>query len=182
MPNKKYVMGSFRDEDQAASAIKALRESRWTLDRVHSPFPSHRISEALGVKKSRVGYFTLVGGILGFFTGFGLAIFTAVQWNLIVSGKPVIALIPFLIVGFEFTVLFAVFGNVMGLLAQGRLPEFESLKSYDPRFSGAYFGIVASSHEGEQQNLMDFLANQGAEVTVFEPQGATVVGHTVQSQ
>ncbi len=182
MPNKKYVMGSFRDEDQAVSAIEALKASRWTLDRVHSPFPSHRISEALGVKKSRVGYFTLVGGILGFFTGFGLAIFTAIQWNLIVSGKPVIALIPFLIVGFEFTVLFAVFGNVIGLLTQGRLPEFETLKSYDPRFSGAYFGIVVSSQEGEQQALKDFLANQGAEVTVFGPRPDAVTDPTVQSQ
>lgn len=168
MPSKRYILGSFKDEDQAVSAIEALRKSEWELDRVHSPFPSHRIAEALKLKRSRVGYFTLGGGILGFFVGFALAVYTAVQWNLIVSGKPVVALIPFLIVGFEFTVLFAVFGNVLGLLAQARLPEFESLKAYDPRYSGEYFGIVATCREGEQDELRDLLKSQGGEVKTFE--------------
>ena len=168
MSTKEYILGSFRDENQAVSAIEALKKSPWTLDRVHSPFPSHRISNALKEKKSRVGYFTLVGGIIGFFTGFALATYTAVQWNLIVSGKPVVAWLPFLIVGFEFTILFAVLGNVIGLLTQARLPEFEGLKTYDPRFSGDYFGIVASCGEGEQQQLMDLLTNMGGEVKAFE--------------
>ena len=168
MPSKERVIGSFRDENQAVSAIEALRKSPWKLDRVHSPIPSHRISNALKEKKSRVGYFTLAGGIIGFFTGFALATYTAVQWNLIVSGKPVVAWLPFLIVGFEFTILFAVLGNVIGLVTQARLPEFESLKTYDPRFSSDYFGIVASCVEGEQQKLMDFLTNMGGEVKAFE--------------
>ena len=168
MPTKEYIVGSFRDENQAVSAIEALRKSPWKLDRVHSPIPSHTIANALKEKKSRVGYFTLVGGIIGFFTGFALATYTAVQWNLIVSGKPVVAWLPFLIVGFEFTILFAVVGNVIGLITQARLPEFESLKIYDPRFSGEYFGIVASCGEGEQQKLVDFLMNMGGEVKAFE--------------
>ena len=168
MPVRKYILGSFRDEDQAALAIEALKQTPWKLHRVHSPFPSPRIEEAIKIKKSRVGYFTLAGGILGFFTGFALAIYTAVQWNLIVSGKPVVAIIPFLIVGFEFTILFAVFGNIVGLLTQARLPEFETLKMYDPRFSGEHFGIVASCDEGQQQELMAFLKGRGGEVRVFE--------------
>jgi molybdopterin-containing oxidoreductase family membrane subunit len=115
-----------------------------------------------------VGYFTLAGGLLGFFTGFALAIYTAVQWNIIVSGKPVVAWISFLIVGFEFTILFAVFGNILGFLTQARLPEFESLKIYDPRSSGEYFGVMASCVESEQEKLMEFLKSRGGEVKVFE--------------
>jgi hypothetical protein len=168
MPTKEYIVGSFKNENETVSAIEALRESPWKLDRVHTPFPSHKISEALMGKKSRVGYFTLMGGIIGFFTGFALATYTAVQWNIIVSGKPVVAWIPFLIVGFEFTILFAVFGNVVGLLTQARLPEFDTLKAYDPRFSGEYFGIVATCDEGDEQKLKDFLTNMGGEVLAFE--------------
>ena len=67
------VMGLFRDEDRAAAAIKEMDD--WHLERVHSPIPSHKLAEALNPKKSRVGWFTLAGGILGFFTGFGLASF-----------------------------------------------------------------------------------------------------------
>ena len=168
MPAKKYVLGSFKDENQIVSAIEALEKSPWELDRVHSPFPSHRIRDALKLKPSGVGYFTLAGGILGFITGFALATYTAIQWNIIVSGKPVVAWIPFLIVGFEFTILFAVFGNIVGLLKQARLPEFESLKTYDPRSSGEYFGVLASCVESEQERLMELLKSNGGEVKVFE--------------
>jgi molybdopterin-containing oxidoreductase family membrane subunit len=96
MPDKREVLGLFPDENKTVSAIEALEVSEWKVDRVHSPFPSHKIFDALKLKPSRVGYFTLAGGILGFFTGFILAIYTAVQWNLIVWGKPVVAWLPFL--------------------------------------------------------------------------------------
>jgi hypothetical protein len=168
MAARRLVLGSFKEEGEAASAIEALKKSSWELDRVHTPFPSHKISEALKGKKSRVGYFTLTGAIIGFFSGFALAVYTAAQWNIIVGGKPVVAWIPFLIVGFEFTILFAVFGNVLGLLTQARLPAFDALKAYDSRFSGEYFGVVAACDEGEEQKLKDLLTKMGGEVKAFE--------------
>jgi molybdopterin-containing oxidoreductase family membrane subunit len=124
--------------------------------------------DALQLKKSKVGYFTLIGGILGFFTGLALAIFCATKWSLIVSGKPVISLIPFFIVGFEFTILFAVFGNIIGLLALGGLPSFKGLKYYDPRCSADHFGILATCNLDQQENLSEFFKNKGGQVTVFE--------------
>ncbi len=168
MPAKREVLGLFSDENKTVSAIEALEASEWKVDRVHSPFPSHKIFDALKLKPSRVGFFTLAGGILGFFSGFSLAIYTAVQWNLIVWGKPVVAWIPFVIVGFEFTVLFSVLGNVLGLFIQTRLPEFKSLERYDPRCSADHFGIVVACEEREQEELIGFFKNQGGEVRVFE--------------
>ena len=168
MSNEKFVMGLFRDEDQAVSAIRALESSSWMLKSVHGPFPGHRIPNALKLKKSPVGYFTLAGGILGFLTGMGLSIYTAIQWNIIVSGKPVIALIPFLIVGFEFTILFSVFGNILGLLTQARLPDYKSLNLYDPRCSGEHFGILASCEKGDEAGLTEFFQANGGETKQFE--------------
>ena len=124
--------------------------------------------EALKLKKSQVGYFTLVGGILGFFTGVGLSIYTAVQWNFIIWGKPVVAWFPFIIVGFEFTILFSVLGNILGLITQTRLPEFQSLKQYDPRCSGDQFGIAVSCNEEEEEQVKTFLKAKGGEVRVFD--------------
>ncbi|MEE9611354.1 MAG: DUF3341 domain-containing protein [Desulfatiglandales bacterium] len=168
MPNnKKFVLGVFPDENKAVSAIKELESSPWKLDRVHSPFPSHKILEALKLKKSRVGYFTLVGGILGFFTGLGLSVYTVIQWNFIVGGKPIVAWFPFIIVAFEFTILFAVLGNILGVLTQARLPELQGLRQYDPRCSGDQFGIAISFEEGEQKKVEAFIQNKGGEVKVF---------------
>lgn len=164
----KYVMGLFKREDQAVAAIGELKDSAWPLHRTHSPIPSHRIMSALGLKDSRVGWFTLCGGILGFFTGFLLAIFTAVRWELIVSGKPVVALVPFVIVGFEFTVLFAIFGNLIGMLVLSRLPRQANLENYDSRCSGEHFGILSSCSDEEREGLSALFTRNGGEARVFE--------------
>jgi molybdopterin-containing oxidoreductase family membrane subunit len=164
MQGKKYIMGLFKNEDQVVSTLAALKETAYKFQRVHSPIPSHKIMAALDLKKSKVGWFTLAGGITGFFTGFLFAAFTATRWSMIVSGKPVVALVPFFIVGFEFTILFAVFGNVLGLISQARLPRFDTYEDYDPRFSGDRFGVLASCRAGERGGLTDLLKSQGAEI------------------
>jgi molybdopterin-containing oxidoreductase family membrane subunit len=163
MPEKSHVIGLFEDGGQAASAIEGMGQGPWKLERVHSPFPEHRIMDALRLKKSRVGYFTLAGGILGFFSGFALAIFTATRWSLIVSGKPVVALIPFLIVGFEFTILFAVLGNILGFLIQARLPDYRGLERHEPGCTGDRFGIVATCKPEEEKSLIAFFRDHGGE-------------------
>ncbi|MBW1840643.1 MAG: DUF3341 domain-containing protein [Deltaproteobacteria bacterium] len=167
MPTEASVMGLFTDEKAAVSAIEYLRDSSWSLRSVHSPIPSHKISDALKLKTSKVGWFTLVGGVIGFFSGFALASFTAAQWNLIVSGKPIIALVPFFIVGFEFTILFAIFGNVAGLIHQMGLPEYTGLEQYDPRCSGDHFGVTASCEAADLEALKTFFQDKGGEIRVF---------------
>jgi len=165
-------MGLFTNEDQAAAAIKALKASPWKLHSAHSPFPSEEVKQALGLKKSKVGWFTLAGGIIGFFSGLALAIFTATRWDLIVSGKPVVPLIPFFIVGFEFTILFSIFGNIIGFMIFTNLPQC-NFSLYDPKCSGEYFGIVAWCNPGEEKDLVDFFQknNGEAEVLNLQPTG-----------
>ena len=168
MPGKKFIMGIFNDEDQVVSTLAALKKTAYQFQRVHSPIPSHKIMAALNLKKSKVGYFTLAGGILGLISGFALAVYCSIEWNLIVSGKPIISLIPFFIVGFEFTILFAVFGNVIGLLTQTRLPSFKGMEYYDPRCSGAHFGVLAACEPLQQDGLEDFFKKNGGEVKIFD--------------
>ena len=168
MPRKRHIMGLFKNEDTVVSAIQELKQSGYEFIRVNMPIPSHKIMDALKLKKSWVGWFTLCGGILGFLGGFALAIFTATRWNLIVSGKPIVAIIPFVVVGFEVTILGAVFGNVLGLLTQTRLPSFSWFKHYDPRCSGEHFGVLAACEPMQEDGLKDFFQKQGAEVRVFE--------------
>ncbi len=163
-----FVMGLFADEDKAASTIEDIKKSPWTLRKVHTPIPSHKVLDAMDMKKSKVGYFTLAGGILGFCCGLALAIFTSTRWDLIVQGKPIVSLVPFFIVGFEFTILFSVFGNVIGLLTQAKLPEFGWSKHYDGRCSGSHFGVVASCEPGQEGELSAFFKKKGGEIRTFD--------------
>ena len=178
MADKTTIMGLFRDEESAAAAVTDLAGQGFRIERVDSPIPSDKIADALGVRKSPVGWFTLAGGIVGFFTGFLLAAFTSFRWGLIVSGKPVAAWIPFFIVGFEFTILFAVFGNVIGLLTLMRLPAWDGLRRYDPRCSGEHYGILADGGPSGREKLIEFFRKRGAEINVFESEGLTAAPHS----
>jgi molybdopterin-containing oxidoreductase family membrane subunit len=168
MASEPMVMGVFRSEDEALAAVEDLRQSPFKLQRVNSPIPSHKIEKALRLKKSPVGWITLVGGLTGFFTGFLLAIFTASRWDLIVSGKPVVALIPFLIVGFEFTVLFGVFGNIIGFFALTRLPRYRNLDVYDERLSGEHYGVTATCDQERVPQLEEFFRERGGDTRIFQ--------------
>ena len=170
MPRRRHIMGLFKlaNEDTVVSTIHELKQSSYEFIRVNSPIPSHKIMDTLKLEKSWVGWFTLCGGILGFIGGFALAFFTATRWNLIVSGKPIIAIVPFVVVGFEATILGAVFGNVLGLLTQMRLPSFRWFKYYDARCSGEHFGVLAACEIEKEDGLKDFFQKQGAEVKVFD--------------
>ena len=168
MPRNRHIMGLFKNEEKVVAAINELKQSSYEFIRVNTPIPSHKIMDSLQLKSSWVGWFTLCGGILGFIGGFALAIFTASRWNMIVSGKPIIAIVPFVVVGFEATILGSVFGNVLGLLTQTRLPSFRWFKYYDPRCSGEHFGVLAACEPMQEDGLKDFFQKQGAEVRVFE--------------
>ena len=167
MPSRRYIMGLFKDETRTVSVLNDIKRTRFTVEDVRGPVPSSDVLKALGRPKSKVGYFTLAGGIMGFLCGMGLAIYTAVQWHLVVSGKPVVALIPFFVVGFEFTVLFAVLGNILGMITQARLPRFTDLSHHDPRCTGNCFGILVSCVQDRESELVSFFRERGGEVTHF---------------
>ncbi|NOQ19023.1 MAG: DUF3341 domain-containing protein, partial [Desulfobacterales bacterium] len=72
------------------------------------------------------------------------------------------------VVGFEATILFAVFGNIIGMLTQTRLPSFKDFEHYDPRCSGEHFGILASCEPGQTEGLKDLFQKNGGEVKIFD--------------
>jgi len=160
------IMGLFESEEEALAAINEIKELGWEVQEVHSPIPSEKISAVLKRKKSKIGWFTLTGGITGFITGFSVAIFAATRWNLIVGGKPIISWFPFFVIAFELTILFAVFGNVVGLLTQVGLPTKQD-DTYDPVCSGSFYGVLAGAKPEESEKLKDFLQNKGALASSF---------------
>jgi molybdopterin-containing oxidoreductase family membrane subunit len=152
----------FRDDRQAAEAIRALASTSWRLRRACGPVQSEPIAEALRIGKTPVGWFTLAGGLIGLLTGYGVASFTALRWSLIVSGKPVVAFVPFLIVGFEVAVLFSVFGTVIGLILQSRLPAYGDLQDHPPECTGERFALLVDCPPEETEELRSFLTERGA--------------------
>jgi hypothetical protein len=136
---------------EAARKIHSLGFRKWD---VYSPFPIHGMDHAMGFQRSRVSLFSLIGGCTGLSVAFILIYYTsAINYPLIVQGKPYFALEPSLPIFFELTILLTAFGTVLGLLLLTLLPRlhhpvfnwdrfqratddgfFLVLESTDPRF------------------------------------------------
>jgi hypothetical protein len=163
MATEPAMVAIFTALDGLLAALKALRASSFKIHTVYSPIPSHEIGEVLELPTSPVRFFTLTGGVLGLLTGFGLTVYTCLQWKFIVSGKPVIPWIPAVVVGFEFTVLIAILFNFLGLLLNARLPRLRRPDHHDPRFTQDRFGLVVLCAESEREMLAKMLLECGAE-------------------
>jgi len=106
---------------EAAKKIYAHGFKKWD---VYSPFPIHGMDHAMGFKRSRVSLFSLIGGFTGLTTAFVLIYYTsALNYPLIVQGKPYFALEPSLPIFFELTILMTAFGTILGLLLLTLLPR-----------------------------------------------------------
>ncbi len=118
---------AFEDPRDTLSAAKRLREEGYTIADVHSPFPVHGIEDALGWRETRLGYVTLVGGLIGLTIAFCLQAYThGVSWPLNIGGKTMLAFPAMGPVLFELMVLVAAYLSVFVFFFRRRLrPRFK---------------------------------------------------------
>ncbi|MCP4578774.1 MAG: DUF3341 domain-containing protein [Deltaproteobacteria bacterium] len=147
------VWATFEYLDDACDAISRLKKEGYRDIVTHSPCYRHEIMDALGNPKSRLPIFTLLCGIVGVTIAFAMVIWMSLEWVLPVSGKSIVSLNPIIIIAFELTILFAVYGTVLGMLVLGikdrlkvKLPKSPHYKNYS-RFTQDRFGIVVCCEE-----------------------------------
>lgn len=115
-------IGFFEDEHDLLAAATECRERGIPVVDVVSPFPIHGLDEVLGIRPSRLGWVTFIGGAVGLGLGFWLEYWTsAVDWRINVGGKPFDSLPAFIPVAFEVTILIAGLATAFALLARSRL-------------------------------------------------------------
>ena len=160
------VLGVFAHVDTCVHAIHELRAKGFSAVSAYSPVPLEEIEEALtghGLPRSPVRLFTLIGGLIGTATGFWLTIWSSLKWGLIVGGKPVVSIPPFVVIAFELTILFGGLCTLLGLLVTGRLPSLGSAGRYDPRFSADRFGVEVVCPPDQVRAVEEILRRAGAE-------------------
>jgi len=109
---KPGLLASFIHVDAAADAIRALR-ARGIRDLVvYSAAPNHEIEEALDHRVSPVRLFTLIGGLTGCAAGFGMTLWMSHDWPVVVGGKPIGSIPPYVVIAFELTILLGALSTV----------------------------------------------------------------------
>lgn len=141
------IAGIWLDEHQFVDAARKTRESGYRKFEAISPFPLHGIDEAIGLPFSYIPWITLIMGLTGF--GFGTW-FTwwasAVDWPLIIGGKPFWSLPAFVPIMFELTILFAALSSVGALLWICGLPKVDP-PVIDPDLSSHKFGLFVPDND-----------------------------------
>lgn len=140
-PRYQGVMGIFQYVDDATDAVRALRQSGHADLSIFSPVPYHDLEKAIQQGPSLVRWVCFVGGVTGLTGGFALCIYSVMSWPLVVGGKELISIPPFVVIGYESMILLAGLFNLLGMLALGRLPQVKSKAPYDGRFSVDRIGI-----------------------------------------
>jgi hypothetical protein len=157
------VVGVFGDLDGTVLALRELKAKGYDSITVYSPVPRHEIDEVLDQPVSPVRLFTLIGGLTGCALGFAYAISTSLDWELITGGKPIVSLPPFIIIGFECTILIGALSTVAGMFLNARLPKFRKAAGYDPRFSADKFGVLVFGGPAQVSAAEQILRAAGAE-------------------
>ncbi len=155
------VLGAFAHIDAATDAIRALRARGHTKLTVYSAAPNHEIEEALEHRVSPVRLFTLIGGLTGCAAGFAMTIWMSNDWPVLVGGKPIASIPPYVVIAFELTILLGALATVAGLVLLSLLRPTRGLM-YDPRFSDDQVGIFVPCHGNQAAEVKDVMTRAGS--------------------
>src|SRR5438046_5839908 len=158
------VLCGFQFRDATLDAIKKLRASGHTDFTVYSPIPRNEIEDVLGQPVSPVRMFTLIGGIAGCAVGAWLTLWMSYDWPIVLGGKPVGSVPPYVVIMFEMTILFGALSTILGILfnaafAARRLGTIQ----YDARFTNDRFGIFVPAEGAKSAPVEKVLRDAGAE-------------------
>lgn len=136
------VLAVFTHLDAATDAIRRLKQDRFEDLTVYSPVPRHELEDALGQPVSPVRAFTLIGGLSGCAVGAWLTLYMSYDWPVVVGGKPVGSIPPYVVIMFEMTILFGALSTLLGIALNALFAaRRRGTIAYDARFSNDKFGI-----------------------------------------
>lgn len=128
------LIAHFKEAQPLHDAAEQVRDAGYTVWDVYAPLPIHGMDAAMGLKRSKVPRFTLLGGCCGLVFGYIMVWFmNYYDYPLIVGGKPFFSpVFPFPVV-YEATILLAAFGTFFGMFISNRLPRHHHpLFDYEP--------------------------------------------------
>ena len=129
------LLAQFPDPQALTRACEAVRDAGFTKWDAHAPFPVHGLDGAMGLRRSILPGIIFVAAMAGAAGALALQGWTsAVDYPLVISGKPLFSWQAFVPIIFELAVLCGALAAVFGMLGLNQLPAL-----YHPLFASRAF-------------------------------------------
>ena len=158
-PAQPGVAGIWLEESSFLQAVRKVSDLDQKNFITLTPYPVHGLDEASKTPRSWIPWVTFIFGLGGFLFGLWFTWWTsAVDWPIIIGGKPFWSLPAFIPVIFELTILFAALGSIGALIYVCGLPRIDP-PVVDLHLTSHKFAIfIFSSKEQSISDIKSFLS------------------------
>ena len=161
------VIAEFESPSALLKAAAMLRDAGYKKFDCHSPFPVHGMDEAMGLKRSPLGWLVGLSALIGTSGALALQWWTSsVDYPLIISGKPFFSYPAYVPVTFALGVLLAAITALVGMLALNGLPRFHhpvfnSKSIYKASDDAFLISIEAADRQFDEEKTAALLESVG---------------------
>ena len=132
------ILAEFENPARLLNAAEKLREAGFKKFDCHSPFPIHGMDDAMGLKRSPLGWIVGVVAFIALAGGVILEWWTStIDYPIVISGKPFFSYQAYLPVAFALGVLCAGGSALVAMLALNRLPRLFHPVFFSGKFTRA---------------------------------------------
>ena len=163
------VLARFENPAALLEAAQKMREAGYSRFDCHSPFPIHGMDQAMGLKRSVLGFIVAAVSFFAMIGGLALQWYAnAYDYPIIVAGKPFFSYQSYAPVGFGITVFCAGFTTLIGMLALNGLPRLFHPVFYSRQFAratddGFFISIETGDPQFEPEKSKLFLESIGGQ-------------------
>ena len=166
MSSNQLIHALYDDDDILLSAVKSVREKKYYIEEIYTPFPVHGLDKAMGLQETRISIMAFIYGCIGFSVSILMMNYIMIEdWPQNIGGKPSFSYLEnmpaFVPIMFEMTVFFAAHLMVITFYLRSRLWPFKEAENPNPLTTDDKFLIEIQLNDNEKE-LNQLLKETGA--------------------
>lgn len=163
----KVIHALYTDDDLLLQAVRQVREARYRISEIYTPFPVHGLDKAMGLAPTRLAITSFIYGLIGLSVAVVMMNYIMIEdWPMDIGGKPSFSFIQnmpsFVPIMFELTVFFAAHLMVFTFFMRSKLWPFKLAENPDVRTTDDHFLMEVEVANHDTKDLTDFLFKTGA--------------------
>ncbi len=169
--NSYGILARFEGPKDLLIAASAVRNKGFLKFDCHTPYPLHGLDDAMGLKRSILGYIVGGGALGGAMIGLLLQWFaSSYDYPIVISGKPYFSWQAYMIITFVMMVMGGALSSLLGMFHLNRMPTY-----YHPLFNSELFKKATDDGFFISVECKDVLYNEKDTIVFLESIGAKEV-------